>query len=60
MGWFRAIMPLGMVKYRKTTCPTALQPVLLRESKDKKYQLVDHMGVLLKIPGLGRVQVGSQ
>jgi hypothetical protein len=53
-------MPLGMVKYRKTTCPTALQPVLLRESKDKKYQLVDHMGVLLKIPGLGRVQVGSQ
>jgi hypothetical protein len=48
-----------MVKYRKPTHPTALQPALLRESKDKKYQLVDPMGALLKIPSLDCVQVGS-
>ena len=49
-----------MVKYRKPTRPTALQLVLLRESKDKKYQLADHMGALRKMPSLDRVQVGSQ
>ena len=50
-----------MVKDHKDyTRPTALLPVLLRESKDKKYQLVDLMGVLLRIPGLGRAQEGSQ
>jgi hypothetical protein len=37
MGWFGAVKSLGMVKYRKPTRPTALQLVLLRESKDKKY-----------------------
>jgi hypothetical protein len=49
---------LSMVKYHKPTCPTTLQPVLLRESNDKKYQLADHMGALLKIPSQGYVQVG--
>jgi hypothetical protein len=42
---------LSMVKYRKPTRPTTLQPVLLREPNDKKYQLADLMGALLKIPG---------
>ena len=51
---------LGMVKYHKPTRPTALRPVLLRESKDKKYQLVDPMGALLNIPSQDYVQVGSQ
>ena len=60
MGWFGAVKSLGMVKYRKPTRPTALQPVLLRESKDKKYQLADPMGALLKIPSQDCVQVGSQ
>jgi hypothetical protein len=49
-----------MVKYRKPTCPTTLQPLLLRESKDKNYQLADPMGALLKIPSQDCVQVGSQ
>jgi hypothetical protein len=49
-----------MVKYRMPTCPTTLQPVLLRESNDKKYQLADPMGALLKIPSQDCVQVGSQ
>jgi hypothetical protein len=49
-----------MVKYREPAHPTALQPVLLRESKDKKYQPMDRMGVLLKIPSQDCVQVGSQ
>jgi hypothetical protein len=49
-----------MVKYRKPTCPTALQPDLLRKSKDKKYQLEDPMGALLKIPSQDCMQVGSQ
>ena len=49
-----------MVKYLEPAHPTALQPVLLRESKDKKYQLADLMGALLRIPGLGRAQEGSQ
>jgi hypothetical protein len=48
MGWFGAVKSLSMVKYRKPTRPTTLQPVLLRESKDKKYQLADRMGALLK------------
>jgi hypothetical protein len=39
-----------MVKYRKPTRPTALWSVLLRKSKDKKYQLGDPMGALLNIP----------
>jgi hypothetical protein len=49
-----------MVKYHKPTRPTTLQSVLLRESKDKKYQLADPMGALLKIPSQDCVQVGSQ
>jgi hypothetical protein len=49
-----------MVKYRKPTRPTTLQSVLLRESKDKKYQLADPMGALLKIPSQDCVQGGSQ
>jgi hypothetical protein len=59
MGW---LGPYGrMVKDHKDyTRPTALLPVLLRESKDKKYQLADLMGAMLRIPGLGRVQEGSQ
>ena len=60
MGCFRAVKSLSMVKYRKPTCPTALWSVLLRESKDKKYQLADPMGVLLNIPSQDCVQVGSQ
>jgi hypothetical protein len=32
-----AVKSLGMVKYRKPTHPTALRPVSLYESKDKKY-----------------------
>jgi hypothetical protein len=60
MGWFVAIKSLGMVKYYKSTRPTALQPVLLRESKDKKYQLAGPMGALRKIPSQDCVQVGSQ
>jgi hypothetical protein len=48
-----------MVKYRKPTRPTTLQPDLLRESKDKKYQLADPMGALLKIPSQDYMQVGS-
>jgi hypothetical protein len=59
MGWFGAVRPHGQVP-QDYTRPTALLPVLLRESKDKKYQLADLMGALLRIPGLGRVQVGSQ
>jgi hypothetical protein len=59
MGWFGAVRPHGQ-EPQDYTCPTALLPVLLRESKDKKYQLADLMGVLLRIPGQGRVQVGSQ
>jgi hypothetical protein len=58
-GWFGAVKSLGIVKYRKPTHTTALQPVLLRESKDKKYQLADSMGALLKIPSQDCVQVGS-
>jgi hypothetical protein len=54
------VKSLGMVKYRKPTRPTTLRPVLLRESKDKKYQLVDPMGALLNIPSQDYVQVGSQ
>jgi hypothetical protein len=49
-----------MTKYCKPTRPTALQPVLLCESKDKTYQLADPMGALLKIPSQDCVQVGSQ
>jgi hypothetical protein len=60
MGWFRAVKSLSMVKYHKPTRPTTLQSVLLRESKDKKYQLEDPMGALLKIPTQDCVQVGSQ
>jgi hypothetical protein len=60
MGWFRAVKSLSMVKYHKPTRPTTLRPVLLRESKDKKYQLADPMGALLKIPTQDCVQVGSQ
>jgi hypothetical protein len=60
MGWFRVVKSLSMVKYRKPTRPTTLQPVLLCESKDKKYQLADPMGALLKIPTQDCVQVGSQ
>jgi hypothetical protein len=45
---------------KTNTRPTALLPVLLRESKDKKYQLADLMGALLRIPGLGRIQEGPQ
>jgi hypothetical protein len=54
------VKSLGMVKYRKPTRPTVLRPVLLRESKDKKYQLADPMGALLNIPSQDCVQVGSQ
>jgi hypothetical protein len=54
------VKSLGMVKYRKPTRPTALRPVLMRESKDKKYQLADPMGALLNIPSQDCVQVGSQ
>jgi hypothetical protein len=60
MGCFRAVKSLSMVKYRNPTCPTTLQSVMLRESKDKKYQLADPMGALLKIPTQDCVQVGSQ
>jgi hypothetical protein len=60
MGWFGGVKSLGMIKYHKPTRPTALQSVLLRESKDKTYQLVDPMGALLKIPSQDYVQVGSQ
>jgi hypothetical protein len=48
MGWFRAVKSLSMLKYRKPTRPTIVQLVLLRESKDKKYQLEDPMGALQK------------
>jgi hypothetical protein len=53
------VKSLSMVKYRKPTRPTTLQPDLLRESKDKKYQLADPMGALLKIPSQDYMQVGS-
>jgi hypothetical protein len=49
-----------MVKYRKPTRPTAPRSVLLRKSKDKKYQPADPMGALLKIPCQDCVQVKSQ
>jgi hypothetical protein len=60
MGWFEAMKSLGMAKYHKPTCPTALRPTLLRKLKDKEYQLVDPMGALLKIPSQECVQVESQ
>jgi hypothetical protein len=49
-----------MVKYCMPTCPTAPWPALLRKSKDRKYQPVDPMGALLKIPCQDCVQVKSQ
>jgi hypothetical protein len=52
MGWFGAVRPHGQV-LQDYTRPTALLSVLLRESKDKKYQLANLMGALLRIPGLG-------
>jgi hypothetical protein len=59
MGWLGAVRPHGQ-EPQDYTHPTALLPILLRESKDKKYQLADLTGVLLRIPGLGRVHEGSQ
>ena len=56
--WGHKVTWYGQVSQAYTPhCPAA-GPV--RESKDKKYQPVDHMGVLLKIPSLDCVQVGSQ
>jgi hypothetical protein len=37
--------------------PGQVLPVLLRKSKDKRYQLVGPMGALLKLPSQGCVQV---
>jgi hypothetical protein len=59
MGWLGAIRSHGQ-EPQDYTCPTALLLVLLRESKDKKYQLANLMGALLRILGLGRVHEGSQ
>ena len=60
MGWLGVVKSLGTVMYRKPTRPTTPRPVLLRKSKDKKYQPVDPMGALLKIPCQDCVQAKSQ
>jgi hypothetical protein len=49
-----------MIKYHKPTRPTTLRPVLLRKSKDEKYQQANPMGALLNIPSQDYVQVVSQ
>ena len=56
--WGRKVAWYGQVPQAYMPHRPAAGPV--RKSKDKKYQPADHMGVLLKIPSLDCVQVGSQ
>jgi hypothetical protein len=56
--WGRKVAWYGQVPQAYTPHRPVAGP--MRESKDKKYQLADHMGALLKIPSLDCVQVGSQ
>jgi hypothetical protein len=56
--WGRKVAWYGQVPQAYTPHRPAASHV--RESKDKKYQPANHMGVLLKIPSLDCVQVGSQ